>query len=152
MQRYTVYFICKLFYMFRVVPPPIIRSANNCIYGIWYLSRRYCHLPPVWQITGAVDTVVCAPDDGWRYHPKHVEQFPGINKRCNVASCWIYIGILIFSLIPIMFYSFSNVPLRHKYLGRSLLVGVPSQSCTVLFTSPSDLKFLRRAFFRGQKR
>ena len=24
----------------------------------------------------AVDTVVCAPDDGWRYHPKHVEQFP----------------------------------------------------------------------------
>ena len=24
----------------------------------------------------AVDTVVCAPDDGWRYNPKHVEQFP----------------------------------------------------------------------------
>ena len=24
----------------------------------------------------AVDTVVCAPDDGWRYHPEHVEQFP----------------------------------------------------------------------------
>jgi len=23
----------------------------------------------------AVDTV-CAPDDGWWYHPKHVEQFP----------------------------------------------------------------------------
>jgi hypothetical protein len=21
------------------------------------------------------NTVVCAPDDGWRYHPKHVEQF-----------------------------------------------------------------------------
>ena len=34
-----------------------------------------------------------APDDGWRYHPKHVEQFPDINKLCNVASCWIYIGI-----------------------------------------------------------
>jgi len=28
MQRYTVYFIWKLLYMFRVVPPPIIRSAN----------------------------------------------------------------------------------------------------------------------------
>ena len=38
----------------------------------------------------AVDTVVCAPDDRWRYHPKHVEQFPNINKMCNVASCWIY--------------------------------------------------------------
>ena len=26
--------------------------------------------------THAVNTVVCTPDDGWRYHPKHVEQFP----------------------------------------------------------------------------
>jgi hypothetical protein len=44
----------------------------------------------VWQITDAVDTVVCAPDDGWNYHPKHVEEFPDINKLCNVAFCWIY--------------------------------------------------------------
>ena len=36
--------------MFRVVSPPIIRSANDCIYS--------------------------APDDGWWYHLKHVEQFP----------------------------------------------------------------------------
>jgi hypothetical protein len=28
----------------------------------------------------AVDTVIFAPDDGWKYHPKHVEQFPNINK------------------------------------------------------------------------
>jgi hypothetical protein len=41
------------------------------------------------------DTVVCAPDDGWKYHPKHVEQFPDVNKLCDVASCWIYIGILL---------------------------------------------------------
>ena len=27
----------------------------------------------VTKIPDAVDTVVCAPDDGWRYHPKHVE-------------------------------------------------------------------------------
>jgi len=45
MQRYTVYFIWKLLYMFRMVPPPIIRSANSCIYSIWYLSYRYCYLP-----------------------------------------------------------------------------------------------------------
>jgi hypothetical protein len=32
---------------------------------------------------------------GWKYHPKYVEQFPDINKLCNVASCWIYIGILL---------------------------------------------------------
>jgi hypothetical protein len=45
------------------------------------------------QIPDAVVTVVCAPDDEWKYHPKHVEQFPDINKLCNVASFWIYIEI-----------------------------------------------------------
>jgi len=40
----------------------------------------------VWQIPDALDTVVCAPDDGCRYHPKHVEQFPDINKLCNGAA------------------------------------------------------------------
>jgi hypothetical protein len=71
-----------------VVLSPIIRSAYNCIYSIWYLSHRYCYLPlswkswqvavTVWQIPDAVDTVVCASDDGWKYHPKHVQQFPDI--------------------------------------------------------------------------
>jgi len=42
------------------------------------------------KIPDVADTVVCAPDDGWWYHPKHVEQFPDINELCNVASCWIY--------------------------------------------------------------
>jgi len=28
------------------------------------------------KIPDAVDTIVCAPDDGCWYHPKHVEQFP----------------------------------------------------------------------------
>ena len=49
MQRYTVYFIWKLLYMFRVVPSPIIRSAYNCVYNIWYLSHRYCYLPLSWK-------------------------------------------------------------------------------------------------------
>jgi hypothetical protein len=31
-------------------------------------------------VPDAVDLVVCAPNDGWKYHPKHVEQFPDINK------------------------------------------------------------------------
>jgi hypothetical protein len=45
----------------------------------------------------AVDTAVYTPDDGWKYQPKHVEQFPDINKLFDVASCWIYeyIGILL---------------------------------------------------------
>jgi len=49
----------------------------------------------VWQTPDAVDTVVCAPDDGWMYHPKHVEQFPDKINGCNAASCWIYIRIFL---------------------------------------------------------
>jgi hypothetical protein len=48
------------------------------------------------RLPDAVDTVVCAPDDGWKYYPKHVEQFPDINELCNVASCWIYTYIRIY--------------------------------------------------------
>jgi len=29
----------------------------------------------VCQIPDAADTILYAPDDGWRYHPKHVEEF-----------------------------------------------------------------------------
>jgi hypothetical protein len=119
--------------MFRVVFSPIIRSAYNCIYSIWYLSHRYCYLLLSWNIwnwfqravggvrhphhaqTGSNSSTIaadnsngvknirccryslCAPDDGWKYHPKHVEQFPDINKLCDVVSCWIneYTGILL---------------------------------------------------------
>jgi hypothetical protein len=42
-------YIWKLLYMFRVVPPPIIRSTNSCTYSIWYLSHRYCYLPLSWK-------------------------------------------------------------------------------------------------------
>jgi len=45
MQLHTVYFICKLLYMFRVVSPHIIRS-----------------------------TVICASDDKCSNDPKRVEQ------------------------------------------------------------------------------
>jgi hypothetical protein len=92
--------------MFGVVLPPIIKRAYTCIYSIWYLSHRYCYLPLSWKswnrfecvvggVTDAVDTVVCDPDDGWKYRPKYVEQFPDINKMCNVESCWMceYTGI-----------------------------------------------------------
>jgi hypothetical protein len=110
MQRYTVYFVWKLLYMFRVVFPPIIKSAYNGIYSIWYLSHHYCY-PPLswksWSCSSNSSTIaagsrycckysfVCASDDGWKYHPKHVQQFPCMNKRCNVVSCWIYIGIYL---------------------------------------------------------
>jgi hypothetical protein len=45
------------------------------------------HLVFVTPLLLSVDRVVCALDDGWKYHPNYVEQFPDINKLCNVASC-----------------------------------------------------------------
>jgi hypothetical protein len=69
----------------------------------------------VLQIPDAVDTVVCARNVGWGYHPKHVEQFPDINKLCNVASCWIYIGIYLQCKDPRMLNSLQNL-LQHTVL------------------------------------
>jgi hypothetical protein len=82
----------------------------------------------VWQIPDAVDTVVCAPDDGWKYHPKHVEQFPDINKLRNVASCRLYIGILL-GAHPILHISRIRVKLRHRrQTGGVLLYGASNNS------------------------
>ena len=140
MQRYTVYFIWKLLYMFLVVPPPIIRSANNCIYSIWYLSHRYCYLPLSWkswnwfecavggvQIPDAVDTVLCAPDDGWWYHPKHVEQFPHKINCVTFASCWIFIGT---------FYAIKGKGKVHPRTGHGGPEGEQMYSSTFPSTSP----------------
>jgi hypothetical protein len=63
-------------------------QQDATLHGL-FISKRHVAVT-VWQIPDAVVRVVCAPDDGWRYHPKHVEQFPDINKLYNVASCWIY--------------------------------------------------------------
>jgi hypothetical protein len=70
----------------------------------------------VWQIPDAVDRAVCAPDDRWKYHPKHVKQFPDINKLCNVVSCWIYeyIGILL-RAHPILHISRIRFKVGHRY-------------------------------------
>jgi hypothetical protein len=61
-------YIWKLFYMFRVVLPPIIRSACNYIYSIWYLSRRYCYLPLSWKSWNRFEGVV-----GGVRHPQHTQ-------------------------------------------------------------------------------
>ena len=77
MQRYTVYL-----YLETAVHVSGCTSTHHQEHIQLYLQH-------------AVDTVVYAPDDGWRYSPKHVEQFLDINKLCNVASCWIYSRIYL---------------------------------------------------------
>jgi hypothetical protein len=124
--------------MFRVVLPPIIRSAYSCIYSIFItpllLSAAIVEeLEPVECAVGGVRHPQHTPDDGWKYHPKHVEQFPDINKLCNVVSCWIYkyIGILL-GAYPILYISRIRVniilpctPLSSKW---RLFASLPDQS------------------------
>jgi hypothetical protein len=53
-------------------------------------------------------------------HPQHtltVQQFPDINKLCNVASCWIYIGILL-EAHPILHISGIRVKIRFTETGQ----------------------------------
>jgi hypothetical protein len=67
----------------------------------------------------AVDTVIWAPDDGWRYHPKHVLQFTDINKLYIVASCWTIIDIISFvfkELNHLMYFWVLRRIMRPKWL------------------------------------
>jgi hypothetical protein len=61
-------YIWKLLYMFRVVLPPVIRSAFNRIYSIWYLSHRYCYLPLSWKSWNWFECAV-----GGVRHPQHTQ-------------------------------------------------------------------------------
>jgi hypothetical protein len=85
MQRYTVYLYCiwKLLNMFRVVLPPIIRSAYNYIYSIWYMSHRYCYLPLSWKSWNRFE---CAVGDV--RHPQHTQ-------TCAVSSITLNIKTLL---------------------------------------------------------
>jgi hypothetical protein len=47
------------------------------------------------SISDAVETVVCAPEDGWWYHPKYVEQFP---YEINCVTLHLVGYILEFSM------------------------------------------------------
>jgi len=67
MQRYAVYFYLQT--------------------AVHILGGTTTHHQEHKQIPDAVDIVVCAPDDVWWYHPKHVEQFPDKKKLRDVASC-----------------------------------------------------------------
>jgi hypothetical protein len=103
MQRYTVYFSLKLFYMFRVVSSSIIRSANNYIYSIWYLLQCYCYLPLSWKSWNRFECAV-----GGVCHPEHTQTSSNsstiaadssngvTNTRCCRYSClrsWWWVAV-----------------------------------------------------------
>jgi hypothetical protein len=51
-------------------------ATHSTLKPVPTLPRRRQVAVTAWLIPDAIDTVVYAPDDGWRYLPKHVEQFP----------------------------------------------------------------------------
>ena len=61
-------YIWKLLTMFRLLLPPIIRSATNSIYCNWYLSHRYCYLPLSWKSWNRFECAV-----GGVGHPQHTQ-------------------------------------------------------------------------------
>jgi len=70
-------------YIFR----PIL-SHHSTLKPVPTLPRWRQVAVTVWQIPDDVD--VCAPDDGWRYHPKHAEQFPD-KINCITLNLFGYI-------------------------------------------------------------
>jgi hypothetical protein len=55
-----------------------VSAASGICHTVTATCRWLQVAVTVRQIPDAADTVVCAPDDEWRYHPKHIEQFPDI--------------------------------------------------------------------------
>jgi len=86
--KQSIYYSASSLYMFRVPTTPIIRSTQKCNYSLRYWSSN---LPPsnvakiafprwrevaaqkIWPVPEPVVTVLCTPDDGCGWHPKHVE-------------------------------------------------------------------------------
>ena len=94
-------------------------SANcSTCFGCYLHPSSGAHIT-VFTVSGISETVnaICrerdwmgttAPDDGWRYHPKHVEQFADINKLYTVASRWIIIDTYYAMLGPLNIISYCN--------------------------------------------
>ena len=92
-QEHTQLYLQYLVLVKPLLLPAAIVEELELQFHLFHDSRQVA--VTVWQLPDTVDTVVCAPDDGCRYHTKHVERFPDINKLCNVASCWIYTGNIL---------------------------------------------------------
>jgi len=73
MQRYTVFYFCKLLYMFRVDPPPISRSITLYLQHLLFvkplpLTNTTCFRYSVMLLIDKYQMrwIQCyAPDDGW---------------------------------------------------------------------------------------
>ena len=71
-------------------------STGGCSYSFVYSWPRWREVAAqkIWSVPEAVVTVLCTPDDGCGWHPKHVEWTCRIiNRLLCVASRWTIISI-----------------------------------------------------------
>jgi len=105
--KQPIYYSASSLHMFRVSKTPIIRSTLNSNYSLRYctvisLQRgqawprwREVAAQKMWPVPEFVVTLLCTPDDGCGWHPKHVEWTCRIiNRLLCVASRRTIINIL----------------------------------------------------------
>ena len=80
---------------------PVVRVTGWELVPIQSRSRQVAVKVSIMPDT--VDTVIWAPDDWWRYQPKHAQQFADINKLYIVASYWIIIDTVISNFMQNLF-------------------------------------------------
>jgi len=106
--KQSIYYYATSLYMFWVSTTPIIRSTQNCNYSLRYCAATFVRrdqawprwrevaAQKIWPVQEAVVTVLCTPDDGCGWHPKHVEWTRIIiNRLLCVASRWAIINIVL---------------------------------------------------------
>ena len=84
--KQSIYYSASSLYMFLVSTTPIIRSTQHCNYSLRCWSYFFCsYFPPTWPSLATLEggsctiwpvpeaVVLCTPDDGCGWHPKHVE-------------------------------------------------------------------------------
>jgi len=74
----------------------------------------------VCQIPDDVDRVVCADDDGWWYHPKHVEQFP---DKINCVTLHLVGYILEYCSWSFIFSDVTSFQIVNSYVCWQLGIG-----------------------------
>ena len=91
--KQCIYYSASSFYMFRVLPP-----SNMVKLNLATLVGGSC--TKIWPVPEAVVTVLCNPDEGCGWHPKHVEwNCRTINRLFCVASRWTINNIDVMEVV-----------------------------------------------------
>jgi len=97
--KQSTYYSANSLYMFRVSTTPSLA---------WPRPREVA-AQKIWPVTEAVVTILCTPDDGCGWHPKHADWTCRIISRLLfVASRWTIININI-SFVPLKVYCFFSI-------------------------------------------